>query len=282
VADALWAGTGVPLEKDYVRFLTSTFGATLKNGDFGAPATAHDIDQWAKKNTNGLIDGIATDLGLPDPSVVLVLLNAVYFLGRWTTPFDPAQTRPGHFGTAGDVPMMHLKDETFGYTTRTGYRMLRLPYGKHGRYAMEIMLPDDRHTLKDVLTRLDAAEWRAAVAALRPETVDELALPKFELRWKGELDKPLAQLGMPAAFAPGADFRPMSPLAPSLTRVVQKTYVRVDEQGTEAASVSGGVAALSALMPRLLFTVDKPFAFSISDQQTGAILFLGAVNDPRG
>jgi serine protease inhibitor len=281
VADALWAGPAVPLEKDYSAFLTKTFGATLRNGDLASPGTAKDIDRWASKNTNGLIDSIAADLGLPDPTAVLVLLNAVYFLGRWKTPFDPAQTRPEPFQQAGDVPMMHLTDQSFGYTQRDGYRMLRLPYGKHGRYAMEVMLPDDGHSLKDLLGRLDAAEWRSAVAALEPATIDDLALPKFKLGWKGELNDPLARLGMPAAFGPAADFRPMSPAAPPLSKVVQKTYVRVDEQGTEAAAVSGGMMATSAKMNPLEFRVDRPFAFSISDQQTGTILFLGAVTDPR-
>lgn len=281
VADALWAAPGMPLGKDYSDFLTKTFGATLRNGDLGSPGTAADIDKWASKNTNGLIDRIAADLGLPDSQAALVLLNAVYFLGKWKVPFDPAQTRPEPFGSAGAVPMMHLNDESFDYAVRKGYRMLRLPYGKHGRYAMEVMLPDDSHTLKDLVGSLDAAEWRAAVAALHPATVDELALPKFELRWKATLNDPLAELGMPAAFGPGADFRPMSPAAPPLSRVVQKTYVRVDEHGTEAAAVSGGAMATSARVPQLVFRVDKPFAFSISDQQTGTILFLGAVTDPR-
>jgi serine protease inhibitor len=282
VADALWAAPQVSLEKDYSEFLKKTFGATLRNGDLGSPSTAEDIDHWAGKNTNGLIDRIADDLGLPDSTVKLVLLNAVYFLGKWKTPFDPGDTRPEQFQGAGDVPMMHLTDESFGYTQRDGYRMLRLPYGKHGRYAMEVMLPDGAHTLGDLQGKLDAAEWRAAVTSLQPATMDEVALPKFELRWKAELNQPLAQLGMPTAFGPAADFHPMSPDAPPLSLVVQKTYVRVDEKGTEAAAVSGGAMADSARVGTpLVFRVDRPFAFTISDQQTGAILFLGAVTDPR-
>jgi serine protease inhibitor len=282
VADALWAGPNVPLQTDYEEFLKKTFGATVQNGDLGSPATAADIDKWARKNTNKLIDGIAQDLGLPDSSAVLVLLNAVYFLGRWKTPFDPSLTRPEPFQQVGNVPMMHLNDESFGYTQRNGYRMLRLPYGKHGRYAMEVMLPDDRHTLTDMLGHLDATEWRSAVSALQPTQIDELALPKFELRWKGGLNDVLAQLGMPTAFGPNADFRPMSTVNAPLSRVVQKTYVKVDEHGTEAAAVSGGVMATSARSNMLVFRADHPFAFSISDQQTGTILFLGAVADPRG
>jgi serine protease inhibitor len=287
VADALWAGQGTPIEKDYVDYLGRNFGASARNADLGSPKTAQQIDQWASDNTKGLIKDIASDLGLPDPSVVLVLLNAVYFLGKWTTPFDPAATRPEPFHLAGgasaDVPMMHQSDQTYGYTQRDGYRMLRLPYGKHGRYGLEILLPDDGKTLDGMLRSVDAAEWQAAVGRLQPEKIDELALPKFELRWKAVLNQPLIKLGMPTAFGLGqADFRPMSAVDPALTTVVQKTYVRVDEHGTEAAAVSGGAMAASARIgPATVFRVDKPFAFTISDQQTGTILFLGAVTDPR-
>jgi serine protease inhibitor len=283
VADSLWAGADAPINQDYKTFLEKTFGATVQNGDLGSPGTAKDIDKWASRNTDGLIDNIASDLGLPDPSVLLVLLNAVYFLGKWQIPFDQGSTRPEQFGDIGDVPMMHLNDETFGYTQRKDYRMLRLPYGKDGRYGMEIMLPDDGHTLAGLLGSLDAAEWRTAVDSLQQKRIDEVALPRFELRWTATLNDALSKLGMPAAFAPGsADFRPMSPANPALTKIVQKTYVKVDEHGTQAAAVSGGAVATSAQIGSLDFRVDRPFAFSIDDQQTGAILFLGAVADPHG
>jgi len=286
VADSLWADRGRPFEEDYLAFLRHAFGATAEQGDLGSPGTAEQIDAWASKNTNGLIDGIAADLGLPNPNAVLVLLNAVYFLGKWTTQFDPGDTRPEPFTPPGagpvDVAMMHLRDAKFDYTQRDGFRMLRLPYGKHGRYGMEIMLPDDGKSLADLVASLDATRWRAAVDSLTEQTIDELALPRFELRWKADLSDPLRHLGMPIAFTPGrADFRPMSPAAPWLDTVVHKTYIRVDEHGTQAAAVSGGVMADSARLAQTVFRVDRPFAFTISDQQTGAILFLGAVTDPR-
>jgi len=286
VADSLWIDQRLPVVADYLTLLRRTFGATAEQGDLSSPRTSEKIDAWVEKSTKGRIDGIAADLGLPNPAAVLVLLNAVYFLGEWTTPFDPGVTRPEPFTLAGgqraDVPMMHLTETKFGYSQGHGFRMLRLPYGKHGRYGMEIMLPDDGTTLPGLLGTLDATTWRAAVDGLTETTIAELALPRFELRWKGDLVDPLNDLGMPSAFAAGrADFRPMSPTAPCLAAVVHKTYLRVDEHGTEAAAVSGGVMTDSAQMNATVFRVDRPFAFTISDQQTGAILFLGAVTDPR-
>jgi serpin B len=156
--------------------------------------------------------------------------------------------------------------------------MLRLPYGEDGRFGMEIILPD---VGADLTGKLTAAEWRAAVAGLTPTTVGELALPRFELRWSGRLNEPLQRLGMIDAFdGARADFRPMSPAAPALDKVVHKTYIRVDEHGTEAAAVTGGVMAVSALATPVEFRVDRPFLFTVSDRETGTILFLGSVTDP--
>lgn len=287
VANALYADKGRSFKDDYLSFVRDTFGATVEEQELGSQQAADAIDAWADKNTKGRIKQIAHDLGLPMDNALLVLLNAVYFLGEWKTTFDAVHTVPRPFtladGSKTDVPMMHLSGETFGYAQRDGYRMLRLPYGEDGRFGMEIMLPDDGNTLQGMLGSLDAGQWRAAIDSLDPRMVDELALPRFELTWKGELNEPLKRLGITTAFDPGkADFRPMSPESPWLDKVVHKTYIRVDEKGTEAAAVSGAVMRTSALIEQRVFRVDRPFAFSISDQQTGTIVFLGTVADPRG
>ncbi len=284
VANALWAQPGVPLEDDYLTFVRDTFGATVDNADLGDRDTADEIDAWVTDRTGGLIDGIAEDLGLPSPSAVLVLVNAVYFLGEWSTRFDPSDTVDAPFtlvdGEQVRVPMMRLDGSEFGYVERPGYRMLRLPYADDGRFAMEVLLPDSHSNLTRMLDRLDADEWGEATEALAERTITELALPRFELEWQAELDDALTALGMGRAFGPGADFRPMSPADPWLGTVVHKTYLRVDEDGTEAAAVTGGEMQFSA-PARLEFRVDRPFVFTISDRETGTILFLGAVADPR-
>lgn len=144
---------------------------------------------------------------------------------------------------------------------------------------MEVILPDEDVPLDDLLARLDATTWQQTVDDLEPERPSQLALPRFELEWDQELTDALQALGMTSAFG-GGDFTPMSPANPWLDTVVQKTYIRVDEEGTEAAAVTGGVMAESAGPPP--FLVDRPFAFTVSDRQTGTILFLGSVHDPRG
>lgn len=285
VANALWADEGVPFEEDYLEFARDTFGATLEEAPLGEQTTADDIDDWVADNTEGLIDGIAEDLNLPNPQAVLVLLNAVYFLGEWTEQFDPDDTRDQPFtladGSTVEVPTMHRSENELELelSRRDGHQMVRLPYGGDERFGMEILLPDEGTSLDDTLADLDAETWDAMVEDLAPERVGALALPRFELEWEAELNDALDALGMGVAFSSGADFSPMSPTNPFLDVVVQKTYLRVDEEGTEAAAVSGGAMVESA-PPDL--RIDRPFAFTVSDRETGAILFLGTVHDPRG
>jgi serpin B len=280
VANSLWAAEGFPFEHDYLGFVEDTYGATLDEVDLGAEDAADAIDDWVVDHTEGRIDGIAEDLELPDPAAVLVLLNAVYFLGTWTTTFDEAATAHAQFGladgTSVSVPTMRIDDIALETAEGEGFRMARLPYGDDRRFGMQIVLPDEGVALDDLLVDLDAVTWQ--VDGLTTSTGMHVALPTFELEWASDLTEVLQAMGMPSAFG-GGDFTPMSPANPFLDTVVQKTYIRVDEQGTEAAAVTGGVVATSAGPPP--FVVDRPFAFAVSDRETGAILFLGTVHDPR-
>ena len=285
VANSLWANEGTPFEQDYLDFARETYGATLEEVALGEQAAADRIDEWVEERTEGLIEDMADDLGLPDPNAVLVLLNAVYFLGEWTEQFDPDDTRDAPFTLAdGDtvqVPTMPRDDDELEVelSRQDDHQLVRLPYGEDERFGMEIVLPDEAHDLDDFLDGFDADAWQASVAELSSTRVSELALPKFELEWDAELNDALAALGMGPAFEASADFSPMSPTDPWLETVVQKTYLRVDEAGTEAAAATGGVMVESA-PPEL--RIDRPFAFTVSDRETGAILFLGSVHDPRG
>jgi serine protease inhibitor len=282
IANSLWAAQGSPFEDDYITFVQDTIGGTLDEVDLGAQQSADRIDDWVEDRTEGLIEDIAEDLDLPNPQAVLVLLNAVYFLGTWTTTFDEAETRDAPFtladGSQVDVPTMHRSEAEVETASGEGFTMFRLPYGDDERFGMEVLLPDEDVALDELLGHLDADTWQQTVDQLTSSTPSQLALPRFELEWDARLNDAMQDLGIILAFG-GGDFTPMSPANPWLDTVVQKTYIRVDEEGTEAAAVTGGVMVGSAGPPPLL--VDRPFAFSVSDSETGTILFLGTVHDPR-
>lgn len=285
VANALWANEGTPFEEDYLSFVRDVFDATAEEAPLGEQATADEIDAWVTERTEGLIDEIAEDLGLPDANAVLVLLNAVYFLGEWSVQFDRELTNDQPFtladGSEVDVPTMYRPsqpDEPAQIARRDGYEVLRLPYGEDERFAMDVFLPAPEHDTAWMIGQLDVDE-RAAALDVFEETALDVRLPSFELEWNATLNDTLIALGMTLPFSGAADFSAMSPTNPFLSAVVHKTYIRVDEEGTEAAAVTGGAMATS-LPPS--FTADRPFVFTVSDTQTDTVLFLGTVEDPRG
>jgi serine protease inhibitor len=281
VANSLWANEGTPFVDEYLEEMRDRLMATVEEIDLGNEEAVEQIDEWVSEQTRDRIEEMAEALGVPDPNLVLVLLNAVYFLGDWTEPFDPEQTREGTFTTAGghevEVSFMN-QDDAHQISMRDDYQMLRLPYGDEERFAMDVLLPDegnDIHALRDHLT---VDEWQDAANELN-ETRVNVTLPSFELEYESDedLDEVLHDLGMGIAYSGSADFAPMSSVAPFLSTVQQKTYIRVDEEGTEAAAVTGG-AMVESMPPE--FRADRPFLFMISDVETGVILFMGQVADP--
>jgi serine protease inhibitor len=287
VANALWTQEGFPVEPDYLGFTRDVFGATAEQTDLGDPGAVDQIDDWVRERTEGRITELAEALGVPDPLLRVVLVNAVYFLGTWTAPFEPEATADEPFtladGAEVTAPLMRTFAADLAHAEAGGFRMLRLPYGEDGRVVMDVLLPDG--SLQELVGTLDADAWRSAAEALAPAVVD-VWLPRFELRTELRLNDPLAALGMPRAFDERqAEFTAMSPVEDLyLSAVVHKTFIRVDEEGTEAAAVTGGGMSVTSAPadPPVQFRVDRPFAFTISDTETGAILFLGAVTDPRG
>jgi serine protease inhibitor len=287
VANALWVDDAVELEDDYRQRVRQRLGATVETADLGDRRTAAVIDAWVDDRTHGLIGGIADALGLPDPESRVVLVDAVHFLGTWSSPFEPDRTADRPFtlldGTVVELPLMHHGAGSWGYARGDGFELLRLPYGADGRFGMEVLLPDVDRPLAEMVDDLDAGTWRAAVDALDDRGFDLVAMPAFQLGWGALIGEALAGMGMELAFSAAADFRPMSPSGMWLGDVVHETFVRVDETGTEAAAVTAADLDGSEEPGEAeVFRVDRPFVFTISDSWTGTILFLGVVTDPRG
>ena len=170
------------------------------------------------------------------------------------------------------------KDDMHLHTQSDGFQMVRLPYGEEERFAMDVLLPDEGTDIHQFRDQLDMGTWLSASDDLNETRVD-VTMPSFELEYDtgSDLNDVLQDLGMGIAYSGEADFTPMSSVAPFLSTVVQKTYIRVDEEGTEAAAVTGG-AMVESMPPQ--FRVDRPFVFMITDTETDTILFLGQVTDP--
>lgn len=289
-ANALWYRAGAAVKPEFLDINRSFFSSTIKPIDFrNVPAAEAAINQWAREQTHGRIDGIAN--GMIDPDYTdMVLANAIYFKGKWEDPFDAKLTKDRVFhpatGVAKKVPMME-KSASFNYRKGSGYQAVQLPYmGDH--LAMYVFLPDAGSNPAKLLQIMNGDNWQRVTLPGFSERHGSVVLPKFRLEDTLELNAALKAMGMKAAFnpapvKPSADFSAMFNDAHHLSEVRQKAFVEVNEEGTEAAAVTAvNVPAESAILePTKPFEmiVDRPFLFFIVDSRSGMILFIGLVNE---
>ena len=295
VANRLWVQQGKKLEGEFTTLLADRFGAAAGSVDFVAATEAarQEINGWVSDRTANKIDELL-EPGVLSPLTRLVLTNAVYMKAAWATPFDKAATAPEPFtlapGTTADVPFMHRSARLAAGKVGEGEKaatVCEIPYAG-GQLAMLVIVPAAADGLAAVLGGLDGksvAGWRQA-GVLRPRQVN-LALPKWTARKPLSLNAALASMGMKKAFAAGvADFSGIDGTRDLfVSAVVHEGFVDVSEEGTEAAAATGVVIGVrSALPPQeepLEVRADRPFAWAVVHQGTGAMLFAGVVTDPR-
>ncbi len=291
VVNRLFGQVGTPFQADFLSLVNTSYSAPLEEVAFAADpakATKH-INQWVMQQTNNKIEDL-----LPKGSITgntkLVLVNAIYFLGTWASPFSEKSTRKRPFWVAGKTKQqvsMMSQTARYAFAETANARILEIPY-KNSSLAMTIVLPKDKNgisALEDSLTTDSFSRW---TGQLRPKRVG-LQLPRFELKdARLPLKKSLIALGMKLPFnAETADFSGM--LATDnpnqklyISDAFHEAYVKVDEKGTEAAAATAVVMATRGRpMPATAFHADHPFLFAIRDTQNGALLFLGKVVDPR-
>ncbi|MDE2875920.1 MAG: serpin family protein [Gemmatimonadota bacterium] len=278
IANSVWANERYSFYRAFFDAVTDHFGGRAESRDFGDPNTLREINAWVDRSTRGLIERILEE-GEFDPGLALLLLNAVYFDGRWRAGFDPEDTGPGAFtrddGSTVTVDMMHLTDVELPYGRTDDLVAVELPYGR-GAYSMVVALPRGG-TPREVLAGMDASGWDALVGSFEPRVLDGLALPRFVMEYDSFLNDALTDMGMGIAFTRQADFSDISPEPLCMDFVRQKTFIEVDEAGTRAAAVTAvGVRAVSFFG----FQVDRPFLFAIRERLSGTILFIGVIGDP--
>lgn len=288
LANSIWYRTGIPVGQAFLDDTRTWFDAQVQPLDFRSPTAAKTINDWVSAQTRGKIPEIVDD-PIPD-SVIMYLINAIYFKGSWTQQFDPALTHASPFtlrsGATIPVAMMTHKDPApAGYFTGDGVTVVDLPYGGRA-YAMTIVLPQTAAGIDSLPAALTQERWDGWMAALDSEAVI-VTMPKFKLTFDRELHPALATLGMELAFCTSgaADFSRLYPSAGlgdvCITRVKHKTYVDVYEEGTEAAAVTSVEVGVTSAGPGPVHVVvDRPFLVAIRERLTGTILFLGKVMNP--
>ena len=273
---------GPAIQAPFLDAMRTAFDARVGALDFGSPSALEAINGWASASTNGKIPEVLDEIS---PELVMLLMNALYFKGSWSTEFDEAQTATGAFelagGTTVDVPMMSGMVEA-RLASGEGWRAAELPYGRRN-FSFVAIVPDA--PLGDAVGELAAGLWADVARQLDGPTGEaetwteaEVRMPRFTFETDAGLNEPLQTLGMVDAFDGRAD---LSRIAPGLKVdfVKQNTFVDVNEEGTEAAAVTTIGIDLTSAGPS--FAADRPFVFAIRERTTDTLLFIGQVADPR-
>jgi serpin B len=292
IANRLFGEKSYALEPAYVEAAKAAFGAGVEAVDFkhAADAARTRINAWVEERTEKRITNLIPPRGV-DGQTRLVLVNAIYFLGEWASPFTKESTHDAAFfvkkGQSRDVPTMH-KAESYRYGDAGGLKAVELPY-RGDQMSLLVLLPNDVDGLEALEKSLDDEKLDAIVASLERKRV-MISLPKFEVNPAEALSLAdlLREMGMADAFdRDKADFTGIAN-PPSradrlfISKVFHKAFVRVDEKGTEAAAATAIIMsrAGSAMQKAVEFKADHPFLFVLRDNATGLILFMGRVADP--
>lgn len=279
IANSIWYHQDRNFEKEFMNLCEKYFDTLVTGLDFGHPDAAATINAWVEENTDGKIKEIVDDpIG---GAIVMFLINAIYFKGTWTYQFDKDLTKDDEFtlpdGTKKPCKMM-VQEGDFQYLWNAGFEAIDLPYGD-GKFSMTVLLPHPEADIDSLITELSPENWDKWMNNLSERSV-KLFLPRFKLECEFGLNQALKAMGMEIAFDPyRADFTRMcKPGGIWIDTVKHKTYVEVNEEGTEAAAVTSVV--MQEISCGLSMRVDRPFVFVIRENKSQNLLFMGKIIEP--
>jgi len=276
-ANSMWIDNDITLNKTYIDTMVKYFASDVENLDLQSVDAPDTLNKWIDKKTNGMITKLYDEPF--DAMARLVLMNAIYFKGQWTTPFNPDMTSEWTFdgkNGASLVDMMYSDAEVLGWES-DDYKAISLPYGDDERFRMVAVLPEN--SISDFIAGLDSQELNSILTNFEIKNEANVWLPKFEMEEKITLSDTLKALGMVQAFTPEAQFGEISDTALYIDEVLHKARIKVDEEGTEAAAVTGLIMkATSMPLDMFEFAADRPFIFFIADDEN-TVLFTGVVYD---
>jgi serpin B len=281
VANSIWHRPTLVVEEAFRTINRQYFNAEVSSIDFASPAAAPTINSWVDKSTNGKITRIVP-APIP-PEVVMYLINAGYFKGTWTYRFETKDTRDEPFTLPdGSQKICKMMSQTVNvpYFVQEGVQGIDLPYG-NALFSLTVLLPPAGVTIDNFIAGLTEQQWDSYLAQASSKEVS-LFMPKFKLEYETSLRAVLSALGMAVAFSDSADFTRIDRRGSlSISEVKHKTFVQLDEEGTEAAAVTSvGIVVTSVGGGPLVLRLDRPFLYVIRERQTGTILFMGKMAEP--
>lgn len=281
LANSIWIRKGFPVKDSYKEIVKNSYLAQIEELDFFSPLAVKTINDWCSSKTKGRIDKIIDQI---EPAMVMYLINALYFKGPWTKSFDQSSSYRDYFYSDNNTRQMvdyMIQTDTFPYVETEYARVAELPYGNEA-FSMVLVLPNPGvHTNRVVKEEMNKTGWEAITSGLeRNKRRLTVSMPKFKYEYEKNLIPTLQAMGMVIPFIGGvADFSNLSPVSGLyISLVKQKTFIEVNEKGTEAAAVTVvGIKESSANNP-LPFYINRSFIYIIKEKSTGIILFMGKMS----
>jgi len=277
IANSIWYKNDMYVKPGFIAINKDYFKAGVFPGKFDT-ATKDSINNWVSYNTNQKITEILDKI---PGGVVMYLINAIYFKGIWKYQFEGKNTTKLDFNVSSEEKVttdFMTQTGTFEYFQNDLFKAIDLPYGE-GNYSMLILLPNENKTCHDILNSLNDTKWKEWNEQLLKHNVN-VSIPKFKFGYFKKLNRDLIALGMSSMFL-NADLSGISNTDNlAVSRVLHKTFVEVNEEGTEAAAVTAVEIIKTNLPDNLAFNANKPFIFIIKEKDTNTLLFMGILKNP--
>ena len=279
IANSVWTEDDFDVKKAFIDVLTQYYNAQSESFDINDPNAPAKMNAWIEDKTNGLIKDMIQKL---EDNTVMLIINAIYFKGKWASEFDRTKTEemPFHLTSgSANVPMMRQKSD-FNIYEGSGFVMAEFPYGQ-GNFVMDVILPDQSVSLSNTMDLLADANFSGWISQMRERETD-VTFPKFKYGFKKKLKDVLTDMGMGIAFTDAADFSNISEQYDLLINdVTHQSFIETNEEGTEAAAATVVDIGVTSYPPQALeFRMDRPFVYLIRETTTNTILFMGRVADP--
>ncbi|MDP5230240.1 MAG: serpin family protein [Cellulophaga sp.] len=277
LVNGIWAQNDFPIETAFININKEFYKSEVANVDFQDPSTVTKINNWSSNNTNGRIDKLIEEF---DSGTVLFLANATYFKSDWQNKFDKDKTQLAPFFTSletgKEVSMMNMQAKVLNFRSEL-FSAIVLPY-KEKRFEMVVLLPNENRTTSEVVENLSSEVWETIFTEGRFADIS-ISLPRFKSSYQNGLNDELRDLGLGIMFTNEADLSKINKDAQlRVSRVFQKTFIEVNEQGTEAAAVTGIEIINTSVSPA--FVANRPFVYVIRERFTGTICFIGRLGNP--
>jgi len=280
IANSIWYRQDFNVLQSFTDVNKKYYYADVRALDFNNANAVRIINDWVALKTHDKIKDVLDNI---PPEAVMYLINALYFNGMWKYQFDEKNSFTGSFYGENDVVQVkYMKNESsYPYFENDMLSAVELPYG-NGNYVMHVFLPKASKSLDEIIQSLNPETWKTWMDSFNLRDEVEVQLPKFKYEYKTLLNDPLIEMGLGIAFNGPADFSGISPdYDLYISRVIHQTFIDVNEKGTEAAAVTVVEIRYTSMPEKTSFIVDRPFIYSISEKNTGALLFMGKVGNPE-